>query len=274
MGGTLRGDKADLVDLLHRSGAGVHDGGNGDLSGLPHLDLVLVGVAVIEGQPQLGVVDNGGDGVALSDGVSHLQAGHLPQVAAVGRLDGELSDLVVHRLQILLGVVHALLGGGDRLPGGSIVHFVEGLTRLHLVALLDIELQDLARSRGDAGGIAGLGHAGTLDHGLDGPSLYKVGHDRAQVLGFPKDEIPQHHGHSNHHRGGNQNTGDEFAFTPPFFLFRPFGCSRSRAAGLDGLLHHGRLLIRHVDILLVCNWFHTNSTTAGLDENYKAMTSS
>ena len=55
-------------------GDGRHDGGDGDLRGLPHLDVTLIGVAVVQGEAQLGVVDQGGDGVALVDGVAHLQA--------------------------------------------------------------------------------------------------------------------------------------------------------------------------------------------------------
>ena len=241
MGGALGGDKAHLVDLLHLAGDGRHDGGDGDLRGLTHLDVALIGVAVVQGEAQLGVVNQGGDGVALVDGVAHLEVGHLPQVARVGGGNAQLRDLVIDGLELLVAVVHRLLGLGHRVAGGGVVHAVELLARGHLVALLDEELQNGARAGRDGGGVLGFGGAAALHHGLDGAPGDEVGHDLALGAVLPEYKVPHQHNERDGDGGDNENSRDRLA--PALaFLLRPSGGGRGR--GRRG--HHWGLLFGHV----------------------------
>ena len=275
MGGTLRRDKADLVDLLHRTGAAAHDGGDGDLGSLPHLDAVLIGIAVIEGDAQLGVVDDGGDGVALVHRISRLQVGHLPQVAGMRGLDGQLPDLFIDRLELLLAVVHRLLGSLDGLPGRGVVHAVEGLALGDLVTLLHIELQNGTGTRCNSGRFVGLGHAAAFHLHLDGPQLNGVGHGFTQSsLILPEHKVPQSKDNSGNHRRGNEQAHDQLDLTAALFLSGAGRRPSRRRLARSGPLEHRRLLIRHIELLLVYLLVHCHSSIPGKVSNDKAMTNS
>ena len=239
MDGPLGGDKAHLVDLLHGAVPLAHDGGDGDLGGLAHVDLILVGIAVVEGQPQLGVVDQLGDGGSLAHRVPHLNIGHLPQVAGVGGGDVELGHLLVDGLQLLLAVVHGLLSIGHRVTGDGVVHAVELLPGGDLVALLDKELQNGARAGGDGGGVLGLGEAVALHRGLDRAAVDRGGHGVAQRRGVPEYKVPHQDNQRDGHRSGHNDSGNGLAASFVLFL-GPLGGGRLHRRG-----EHRGLLFCH-----------------------------
>ena len=165
-------------------------------------------------------------------------------------LDGQLSDLFLHRLNLLLAVVHRFLGGIDRLPGGGVIHAVKGLALGDLVPLLDIQLQNRAGAWGHGGRFVGFGHTAALHLHLDGAHLNGVGHSLAHLFVLlPEHKIPQRHRHRGNDRHGDQQTHHQLQL--PFSFFLPGARGRRRRRGLDRLLQHRCLLIRHIDLLLV-----------------------
>ena len=159
----------------------------------------------------------------------------------MGGGNAQLRDLVIDGLELLVAVVHRLLGLGHRVAGGGVVHAVELLARGHLVALLDEELQNGARAGRDGGGVLGFGGAAALHHGLDGAPGDEVGHDLALGAVLPEYKVPHQHNERDGDGGDNENSRDRLA--PALaFLLRPSGGGRGR--GRRG--HHWGLLFGHV----------------------------
>ena len=234
------------------------------------MDAIHIGIAVVEGHAQLGVVDQLGDGVPLVHRVAHLQVGHLPQVAGVGRLNVELRDLLIDRLQLLVAVVHHLLGGRLGLPGCGVIHPVELLSRRDLVALLDKELQNGTGTGGDGGGILGLGGSAALHVDLNGPQLDRLYDGVSFGVTLPEHKVPQRKSPGYNHGHGNQQAYYHSYLASPFFL----SGTRRRGLGLNRLFQHRHLLIRHRKFLLIHVLGHCHSSIPDKVSNDKAVTNS
>ena len=178
MDGPLRGDEADLVDLLHLAGVGLHHRGDGHLDALAHRDVLLVGVAEVEGQLQLLVVDQGGHLGALGHILVGLEFLHILELAGEGGPDGEVVGLLQQSFHLVVQVVQLVLGllaadGVQGLAGGDLV------PRCHK----DL-LHHAPGGEGDGGGLLGRGVAASADLALDGAEGDGRGLDLAVYLGL------------------------------------------------------------------------------------------
>ena len=174
MDGALGGDVADLVDLLHGAGEGAHHRGDGDGDGLALLDVVFIGVAEVEGQLQLLVVDQGGHGGVAGDLLVGGEFLHVGELAGEGSPDGEVGGLLRQVLHVLLQGFHLLTGGGHLFLGSLTINGVQGLTGGDHVAGGDKDLLNgAAGGQGDGRRLLGLGVALTGGGAGDGA---EVGH--------------------------------------------------------------------------------------------------
>ena len=200
MDGALGGDEADLVDLLHRAGVGLHHRGHRHLHALAHIDLVFIGVAEIEGELQLLVVDQGGDLLSGGHVLVGLELLHVLELAGKGGPDGEVVGLLQQVLHLRIQVVQLILG---LLAADG----VQGLTGSNRIARVHKHLfHRTAGGEGNGGGLLGHGVAAAGDLALDGAEGHRGGLNLAvYLLLFVQKPIEEHtaHGQSRHHDQGN-----------------------------------------------------------------------
>ena len=203
----LGGDEADLVDFLHSAGVGAHDGGDGHLDGLAGADLIFIGVAEVQGELQLLVVDQGGHRGLLGHLLVGLELLHVDELAGEGGPDGEVVGVLQQGGHLLIQVVHLGLGLGHLVLGLLAEDGVQGLARGDRVAGGDKDLlHRAAGGEGDGGGFLGLGVAAAGNLALDGAVLDGLGLDLAAgavLLGQKAVEQKAARRQSHHNRAGN-----------------------------------------------------------------------
>ena len=171
----LGGDITDLVDFLHRTGKGAHHGGDRDLNALTHLDLVFIGVAEVEGEFQLLVVDQGGHSGALGDILVALERLHILQLAGEGGADRKVGGLVLKVGHVLVQLIQIFLGGVYQVLSVLAEDGVQGLTRGDSITGGDIDLTDgTSGGQRDSGGFLGGGGAAAGYGALDRADLNRL----------------------------------------------------------------------------------------------------
>ena len=169
------------MDRLHRAGEGAHQGGDRDIHALALVDLPFIGVAVVLGEPQAGVVRQHGQLLLLADGVAGVQVHHLHQLSGVARRQVQARHVLQQGVELLLPAQHVLPGLVHGGAGGVGVNDKEGRAGLHGVALVDEDLgHDSRGGNGNGFAVLGLGQPAALHRGGDGAVLHHVGED----LGF------------------------------------------------------------------------------------------
>ena len=87
-----------------------------------------MGIAEVQGQLQLFVIDQGSHSLSLGDVLVRVEVLHAEQLAGEGGTDGEVIGVLQQGLHILVQAVQLLLSGGDLVLGALAVNGVEGLS--------------------------------------------------------------------------------------------------------------------------------------------------
>ena len=254
MDGPFRGYVADLVDLLHCSGEGAHHRGDGHVHALAHRDLVLIGVAEVEGQLQLLVVDQGGHHGALGHVLVDLELLHVLELTRKGGPDRQVGGILLEVRQVLVEVLHLLLGGLHRVLSGLAEDGVEGLARRDGLAGSDEHLlHGAAGVEGDGGGLLGLGGAAAGHLALDGAEEGGLGEDLPLLAAGAEQESVECKAagrQQGEHNGQNDQVFDHlFLFPAAVGLDRRprsrlCGCGRGLGGLRCGDLWHFKFLLR------------------------------
>ena len=179
------------MNLFHPSGKGAHHRRNRDIHRLPHPDVALIGVAEVEGQLQLPVVDQGGHLGPCAQLLIRFKLLDLLELAGKGSPDGEVVHLFLQVGQVFIQIVQLFLGLLQIVSGGLAVDGVQLLAGKNSLAHRDKDL--LHRScgvQGDGRRLLGYSVAIALDHALDGVDAGHVGQRLAGALVLPEDQIP------------------------------------------------------------------------------------
>ena len=192
------------MDRLHPAGDGGHQGRDGDVHRLSHLQVPGIGVAVILLQPQAGVVRQDRHLLALADGIAGIQRHGLHQLSGVAGGEVQSRDVLLGLGELLLIALHIAPG---LLHGGLRRRRVDGEQRRaggDLVTLRHQHIRHRAH-RGDGDGLTALGldQPAALDGGGDGTILHHIGDHLALSAAASSQDLQQHC--RDHQQGQDQN---------------------------------------------------------------------
>ena len=171
------------MDLIHPAGEGAHHGGDRDLNRLPLIDAVLIGIAEVEGEFELFVVDQGGYRGARGDLLLGLKGLHLSELAREGGAEGEVGGLLLEVGHILLQGVHPLLGVGYLVLSRLAEDAVQGLAGGDSLAGIDKDFLDRAAlGQGDSRRLLGLGRTAARYPALQGANLSGLGQNFSRLI--------------------------------------------------------------------------------------------
>ena len=240
--GPLGGDVAHLVDVVHIAAEVAHHSGDGHGDGLALFDVVLIGVAEVQRQLQLFVVDDGGHRGALGHVLVGLKILHVHQLAGEGGPDGEVGHVLLQVGHVLLQIGEGLAGVVHLVLGGLAVDGVEGLPRRHRVAPGHQHLlHRAALGQGDGRRLLGLGGAAAGHGALDAADGGGLGVNFPQVAAAGIQKAVQGKAAAQTYRCGH-GQGDQplghFLLLRPLLFQRGLALGRSRSGsrglGLDG----------------------------------------
>ena len=166
------GDVTDLVDLLHGAGKVLHHRSEAHRDALAHGNAVFIGIAEIEGELQLLVVDQGGHFGAAAHRLVDAEILYVDQLTGKGRFYGQVGGLLLELGQLLIQGIYLFLGVGHGFFSGLAVNGVEGLSGSDHVARRYKEFPHRAAlAEGDGRRLLGFGVAAAADGTLDGADL-------------------------------------------------------------------------------------------------------
>ena len=240
--GPLGGDVAHLMNFVHIAIEVAHHSGDRHGDGLALFDAVFIGIAEIQGQLQLLVVDDGGHGGALGHVLVGLKILHVHQLAGEGGPDGEVGHVLLQVGHVLLQIGEGLAGVVHLVLGGLAVDGVEGLARRHRVAASHQHLlHGAALGQGDGRRLLGLGGAAAGHGALDAADGGGLGVNFPQVAAAGIQKAVQGKAAAQTYRCGH-GQGDQplghFLLLRPLLFQRGLALGRSRSGsrglGLDG----------------------------------------